>query len=126
MTEQFLADACALIAFFTDSQLRPKTRQLMIDADIAVSAITVWEITRKAAIGKLPANWLGGGLPAFLQQQGFRAVPVTWSDAAWANQLPPVHKDPMDRILVAQALQRDMTIITSDRLFEEYGVKTVW
>lgn len=126
MTERFLADACALIAFFTEAELQPQTRRLMTEGDITVSAITVWEITRKVAAGKLPANWLEGGLPGLLQQQGFRALPLTWSDAAAANQLPPLHRDPMDRILIAQALRRDMTIITDDRYFGRYGVKTIW
>ena len=124
--ERYLADACALIAFFTDERLSPSARELMRRGDIAVSAITVWEITRKAALGNLPAQWGEGGLPALLQRRAFRPLPLTWSDAAWANQLPPLHKDPFDRILIAQALRRDMTIVTSDRLFEGYGVKTVW
>ena len=126
MSDQYLADACALIAFFADADLRPDVRRLMTEADIAVSPITVLEITRKAALGKLPASWGESGLSALLQQQGFRPLPVTWSDAERANQLPPVHKDPMDRMLIAQALRRDMTIITDDRLFEEYSVKTIW
>lgn len=98
----------------------------MREAEIAVSAITVWEITRKAAIGKLPDQWGEGGLPAFLHQRGFRPLPVTWSDAALANSLPAIHKDPMDRILIAQALRRAMTIITDDRQFRQYGVATIW
>jgi PIN domain nuclease of toxin-antitoxin system len=126
VSDQYLADACALIAFFADADLRPDVRRLITEADIAVSAITVWEITRKAALGKLPANWGENGLSALLQQQGFRPLPVTWSDAERANRLPPVHKDPMDRMLIAQALRRDMTIITDNRLFAEYSVKTIW
>lgn len=126
MSDQYLADACALIAFFADADLRADVRRLMTEADIAVSAITVWEITLKAAQGKLPASWGENGLSALLQQQAFRPLPITWSDAERANQLPPVHKDPIDRMLVAQALRRDMTIITDDRLFAEYSVKTIW
>lgn len=125
-SERYLADACALIPFFADQQLTPPTRELMRMGDISVSAITVWEITRKAALGKLPGQWGEGGLPGLLQRRAFRPLPFTWSDAAFANQLPPLHKDPFDRILIAQALRRDMTIITADRLFDSYGVKTIW
>ena len=126
MTSPYLADACALITFMAGADLSPDTLRLMSDGEIAVSSITVWEITRKAAIGKLPAAWGEGGLVALLQRQGFRPLPLTWSDAERANQLPPVHKDPMDRMLIAQALRHGMPIITSDRFFEAYGVATVW
>jgi PIN domain nuclease of toxin-antitoxin system len=126
MHRQYIADACALIAFYINVALTPKTRELMQTSEIIVSAITVWEITRKAALGKLPAQWGEGALPTFLDKRGFRQLPVTWSDAAWANQLPMLHNDPLDRILIAQALLNDMTVITDDRVFARYGVKTVW
>ncbi len=51
---------------------------------------------------------------------------MTPSDAERANTLPPIHKDPMDRMLIAQALNAGMTIVTIDRLFATYGVRTVW
>ena len=47
-------------------------------------------------------------------------------DGEAANGLPPLHKDPMDRMLIASALRTGMTVITSDRIFAQYGVRTVW
>jgi PIN domain nuclease of toxin-antitoxin system len=126
VTERYLADACALIVFFAAGPMSQAVQQVMGDGDVAVSAITVWEITRKAALGKLPSDWGEGGLSGLLQRQGFRPLPLAWSDAQLANTLPPIHKDPMDRMLIAQALRHDMRIITNDRVFDGYGVKTVW
>jgi PIN domain nuclease of toxin-antitoxin system len=52
--------------------------------------------------------------------------PLTWADTERANALPPLHKDPMDRMLIAQALNADMPIITDDSLYPGYGVRTIW
>jgi PIN domain nuclease of toxin-antitoxin system len=126
VTDRYLADACALIVFFADASISETVRELMSNADVAVSAITVWEISRKVALGKLPSDWGQGGLVGLLQRQGFRPLPLSWSEAAMANDLPPIHKDPMDRMLIAQAMRHDLAIITNDRLFDGYGVRTVW
>jgi PIN domain nuclease of toxin-antitoxin system len=128
VTGSFLADACAVIAFYTGAgrKLSAAARAAM-QGRACVSPITVWELTQKIASGKLPPLILGGGsLSQALAHEGFTYLPLTWVDAERANGLPPIHKDPMDRILIAQALSADLTIITIDRLFEGYGVRTVW
>jgi len=126
MAELYLADACALIVFMAEGPMSPRMRAVMEASDVVVSPVTVWEITRKADIGKLLAQWQPGTLEALLTRQGFSQSPLTWEDAERANMLPPVHKDPMDRMLIAQALRLGAIIVTSDRLFEGYGVKTLW
>ncbi len=94
---------------------------------VAVSAITVWELTRKAAAGKLPPlPAAGGSFGGYLQDQGFLPLSLTWPDAEAANALPPLHKDPTDRMLIAQAGRHGMTVITEDGLFAAYGVATLW
>jgi PIN domain nuclease of toxin-antitoxin system len=124
----FLADACALIAFFTRSgRAMSEAGLAAMQGDTLVSPITVWELTRKLESGKLPPLVLGGGaLAQALADEGFGYCPLTWADAERATALPPLHKDPMDRMLIAQALNADLTIITIDRLFEGYGARTVW
>jgi PIN domain nuclease of toxin-antitoxin system len=67
-----------------------------------------------------------GSFADYLISKGFDPLPFTWADAERANLLPPIHKDPMDRMLIAQALNAGLTIITIDRLFDQYGVRTVW
>jgi PIN domain nuclease of toxin-antitoxin system len=126
----FIADACALIVFLTDplaAIAMPDSFSVMCNDVVAVSPITVWEITQKVAAGKLPRVWGDArSLPHLLLDQGFQPRPLTWEDAAAANDLPPYHKDPMDRLLIATARRDDMTIITSDATFAAYGVKTMW
>jgi PIN domain nuclease of toxin-antitoxin system len=67
-----------------------------------------------------------GDLAELLQRQGFRPLSLSWSDAQRANGLLPIHKGPMDRMLIAQAMRHGLAIITNDRVFDGCGVKTVW
>ena len=104
----------------------PGGTRIMRASDVAVHAITVWEITQKIAAGKL--HWPSRLLPltALLHRENFSVLPFTWEDGEAANALPPLHKDPMDRMLIASALRTGMTVITSDHTFARYGVRTVW
>jgi PIN domain nuclease of toxin-antitoxin system len=128
---RFLADACALIFFHgrDGETMTAAGREAMEDGDVFVSPITVWEIARKVSVGKLarptPPNYRLG-LSSWLRESGYRSLPLTWDDCESAWVLPAHHKDPMDRILIASALQRDLTIVTKDRMFSNYGVGTVW
>ena len=101
----------------------------MEDGDVLVSPITVWEISRKFVLGKLvrpmPVHYLGS-FSSWLEDAGYRVMPLTWDDCELANGLPDLHKNPMDRMLIASALRNDMTIITNDSIFTKYGVLTVW
>lgn len=128
MSEAALADACALIAFFAgDGANMTEVGLAAMQADVAVSPITVWELTRKASLGKLPPlPTIDGSFARWLAAQGFRVQPLTWADTERANALPAIHKDPMDRMLIAQALNANLTVITEDGLYAEYGVQTVW
>jgi PIN domain nuclease of toxin-antitoxin system len=124
----FIADACALLAFFGagDSAMGSAGMNAM-RGDVGVSPITVWELTRKAASGKLPPLPTSrGSFALHLVALGFRDLPLLWGDAEAANALPPHHRDPMDRMLIATALRGDLTVITSDSIFAAYGVRVVW
>ncbi len=95
--------------------------------DILVAGITVREITRKASPGKLPMFWAGYRSFSMLSRaQGFPVVPLGWKAAEAANALPDLHKDPMDRMLVATAMRHDLEVLTEDAIFGAYGVTTVW
>ncbi len=130
MSVGYLADACALIVFLAmpdpDREM-PRAAPVMRAAEIRVSPVTVWEITRKAALGRLPAVWgPHASLAALLRSEGFELQPLGWDEAEQANRLPPHHKDPVDRMLIATALRNDLTIITDDAAFAAYGVPTIW
>ncbi|HBK04773.1 MAG TPA: hypothetical protein DDZ81_02795 [Acetobacteraceae bacterium] len=126
-----LADACALIVFhgYDGQTMSNAGKAAMSAGDVFVCPITVWEITRKIALGKLarPAPpGFNGSLSEWLRHVGYRILPMTWDSCEHANNLPAHHKDPLDRMLIALALDRSMTIITDDSVFEHYGVATIW
>jgi PIN domain nuclease of toxin-antitoxin system len=126
-----LADACALIVFhgYGGQTMSEAGKAAMSAGDVFVCPITVWEISRKIALGKLvrPAPpGFNGSLAAWLRQVGYRILPLTWDACEQANALPLHHKDPMDRMLIALALDRGMAVITDDDVFGRYGVATIW
>jgi PIN domain nuclease of toxin-antitoxin system len=126
-----LADACALIALhgYGGQTMSEAGKAAMSAGDVFVCPITVWEISRKIALGTLvrPAPpGFNGSLSAWLRQVGYRILPMTWEACELATALPLHHKDPMDRMLIALALDRGMTVITDDDVFGRYGIATIW
>jgi PIN domain nuclease of toxin-antitoxin system len=126
-----LAGACALIVFhgYGGQTMSSAGKAAMSAGDVFVCPITVWDITRKIARGELerPAPLgFNGSFSEWLHQAGYRILPMTWHACEQANALPMHHKDPMDRMLIALALDRGMTVITDDDLFGRYGVSTIW
>lgn len=130
MSTGYVADACAVIVFQSapdPDRLMPRAAPLMRTEEILVAGITVWEITRKASIGKLPSVWAGyRSFSLLLRAQGFQPVPLGWEEAEASNTLPPLRKDPMDRMLIATALRHNLTVLTEDAIFGAYRVVTIW
>jgi PIN domain nuclease of toxin-antitoxin system len=89
------------------------------EPDVYVSAATVWEVAIKQAMGKLkePAD-----LPERIRDGGFRELPITSEHAIAAGRLPLIHRDPFDRMLVAQAQRENLTLVTKDPHILEYPV----
>ncbi len=104
-----------------DPGLRPAAREAIADPDtiVHVSAVTVWEIAIKAALGRLDA--VGADLAGEIAANGFVELPITARHAARAGGLPRHHDDPFDRMLCAQAGLEGLTLVTRDRVFEAYG-----
>jgi PIN domain nuclease of toxin-antitoxin system len=84
-----------------------------------VSAVSVWEAEIKAAIGKLR---LDADLVAEVAAEGFEPLSITAAHARHAGRLPPTHRDPFDRMLIAQAQLEGLTIVTRDAVFDDYDV----
>jgi PIN domain nuclease of toxin-antitoxin system len=108
-----------------DSRLGPEpTAAIEADeAEVLVSTASLWEIAIKAALGKLDVP---DDLPVQVEQLGFHLLPVT-ADHAWqVRQLPLHHRDPFDRLLIAQAQIERLSIVTADASFDAYDVKVVW
>ena len=90
---------------------------------VLVSAASVWEIAVKRSLGKLDVEdrWLGA-----LTRLGFEQCPVTAEHAAAVETLPWLHRDPIDRLLIAQARLEVATLVTADRRVSAYDVPTRW
>jgi PIN domain nuclease of toxin-antitoxin system len=87
--------------------------------EVYVSAVTAWEVSIKVAKGNLRIN---GELSEGIAESGFEILPIRWSDAVQAGGLAPHHRDPFDRLLIAQAQVEDLTLITRDREMRRYDV----
>ena len=117
-----LLDAHALLwALLDDGHLPATTRDAIASPanDVLVSAATVCEIAIKRRLGKLEAP---DDLDAAITASSFSGLPITLKDGEEAGSLPPHHRDPFDRMLVAQARRLGATIVTRDRAFAAYGV----
>lgn len=90
---------------------------------VMVSAVCVWEAAIKSALGKLRVP---DDLPERLDQFAFERLPVTDVHAWAVRALPPLHTDPFDRLLVAQALCERATIVSADAIFDAYAVARIW
>ena len=94
---------------------------------ILVSAASAWDIATKHRIGKLPnAGDVARDVAAALAAQGFQPLSVTVKDGQRAGSLPGHHRDPFDRMLIAQALIEDCQLISNDEMFDRYGVRRLW
>ncbi len=114
---------------FDDSRLPASCRRVIADPDqvVFVSAASAWEIATKHRLGKLPeAGDVPERLPHYLRAARFAPLDITVAHAIAAGALPGPHRDPFDRMLIAQAREEGMTVATSDPVFRDYGVPVVW
>lgn len=120
-----LLDTHTLIwAFADDPTLSAGARAAIVDPEnlVFASAASVWEIAIKRALGKLRAP---DDVNAQIVEHRFEPLPVTGGHAWTAGNLPPHHHDPFDRVLIAQATDEALTIVTRDRRFEAYSVPLI-
>lgn len=95
--------------------------------EVLVSAATAWEISTKVRLGKLPgAQALLSHYEAHLREQRFTPLPVAVAHALRAGQLPGPHRDPFDRMLIAQAQAEGVPLASNEALFDRYGVQRIW
>jgi PIN domain nuclease of toxin-antitoxin system len=93
---------------------------------VLVSAATAWELSIKVNLGKMDAMVLLTDLPHRLEQAGFSELPITVSHAIRAGLLPLHHRDPFDRLLVAQAQDLGVSILSADSSLDAYDIKRLW
>ena len=123
----FLLDTHALIWYLTGSEELSKTaRDLMETRKCFYSFASLWEIAVKQAKGLLDFEIGIPQLKRVLDNEGFLYLNPTEYDAEKLKEIPRIHKDPFDRMLIAQAMENNLKIITRDGKIPLYDVETVW
>lgn len=103
-----------------DPRLSKTARKKIMDAtEVFVSSASLWEIVIKVKLKKLKANV--DELISAMTESGFTELPITSKHVAQVGQLPDVHRDPFDRILIAQMLSEPLRLITKDSLLQHYS-----
>ncbi len=127
---KYLLDTVAwLWSVHADERLGDGAREILANGkeEIYLSAASSWELSIKMRLGKL--NFPGPPaqvVPAFMAKQGLLSMAVTHLHAVKVYDLPAHHSDPFDRLIIAQAMVEEMTVLTSDRIFEKYPIDVVW
>ena len=127
---KLLLDTHALVWWLNDSpRLGREAEDCISDAanEVWVSAVSAFEIAQKFRLGKMPsAERLARRFDAEVSNEGFSSLSISASEARMAGILPGNHRDPFDRMLIAQAMLNDLTLVSNERLFDSFGVSRLW
>ena len=127
---RLLLDTHTLLWWLAEDSSLPASASKLIankNHEVLVSAASAWEIATKVRLEKLPiAIDLAHDFTAYLDRERFETVAVGAEHGIRAGLLPGPHKDPFDRMLIAQALADNLAIVSNDVVFDGYGVKRVW
>ena len=127
---RLLLDTSALIWFVTDSPRMPNRLKDLLENDgteTFVSFVSPWEIAIKTRLGKLDLGRpLYPDIAQTVSRNGFLMLPHDWQDVQAVAHMPFHHRDPFDRMIVAQALRHKLTVVTPDALWDRYGVSRIW
>lgn len=106
---------------------KAKTLLTSLNTEAFVSAASAWEIATKVRIGTLSgAGTFAADFPARIERMGFHGLAVTLEHGQRAGLLPGTHKDPFDRMLIAQAQAENIPLISNERTFDSYGIRRIW
>ena len=125
-----LLDTHALLWWLSDDPgLSPAARKTIAETrnTLFVSAASAWEIATKVRLGKLPtAGDLASNFTDQVEREGFHLMAISAAHGIRAGLLPGPHKDPFDRMLIAQSQAENLPIISNESVFEAYGVRRLW
>jgi PIN domain nuclease of toxin-antitoxin system len=125
-----LLDTHALLWWFSDDPaLTRAVRKVLADTKntIVVSAASAWEIATKVRLGKLPTGAsLAADFSGYVERERFQLLQITVEHALRAGLLPGSHRDPFDRMLIAQAQAESLPILSNEAIFDAYGVRRIW
>lgn len=127
---QVLVDTHAFLWWLAGNRRMSGAAREVIDDprnDVLVSAASAWEITTKHRLGKLPgADVVAHDIMTAIENHGFQPLAITVAHAERAGRLPGPHRDPFDRMLIAQSLAHDLPLVSNDSYFDRYGVRRIW
>lgn len=127
---RILLDTHPLLWWLADDLSLSATARRLIERPgntLLVSAATAWEIGTKVRLGRLPgAQDLAADFAGYLAREGFESLDVSTQHGIRAGLLPGPHKDPFDRMLVAQCQAENLPLISSDTIFDTYKVRRAW
>lgn len=124
----YLLDTHALLWFLNDDPKLPPAAKKRIGTspEVYVSIASFWEIAIKNSIGKLELHDSITRIMALCGEKQLEILPIKAMHPEWLHTLPPIHKDPFDRLLICQAKAENMTLITVDENIMKYAVRTAW
>ena len=127
---KLLLDTSTFLWVITDApELSTRARESFVDPanDIYLSSVSAWEIAIKYTLGRLPLPEPPERfIPFQREQHGIEPLPLEEDSALHLARLPPLHKDPFDRMLVCQAIVHGLVILTPDALVDQYPARTIW
>jgi PIN domain nuclease of toxin-antitoxin system len=124
-----LLDTCSTLWYFNGNDEMPQSaRETILNSEntIYVSIATIWEVAIKMSIGKLDFNSGIDGFINAIEDEGFLLLDITTKHIKAVNELPFVHRDPFDRMIVAQAIVEELPIMTTDSDIIKYEIETIW
>jgi len=124
-----LLDTHALLWFYSgDAQLSLTSQALIKDTsnNCYVSIASIWEITIKYNIGKLELENPLTDLFEFIKRNQISVIPIEFDHLLKLSSLPLIHRDPFDRIIIAQGITEKLTVISKDRFFTDYDLPIIW
>jgi len=121
-----LLDTCTMLWFLKGENLSDKIKEMIINNTNYVSVASLWEVAIKMNIGKYTFN---GGFSAFVDlvaNNGFEIIPIENEFMKRLFELPFIHKDPFDRLIITTALVENLIIVTADENIQKYDVNWIW
>lgn len=127
---RYLLDTCTFLWIIAGAkELSPAAARIFADPanDMLLSAVSVWELSVKHSLGKLPMPApLDRFVPEHREKHGITSLPLDERAVLHLHKLPALHRDPFDRILICQAIEHDCVLLTPDPLIVQYPVRTQW
>ena len=123
-----LLDTHTVYWFLTEDEKLPESvkRRIEQDKDVYISIVSFWEMAIKNSIGKLELPTPVSVVIALCENMRFQIMPISANHLEKIKNLPKIHGDPFDRLLICQAQEENLTFITKDENIPKYDVKTAW